>query len=344
MPDISVIVPVFNSAAYLQECLESILTQTFQSFEVILVDDASTDASWTILSDISRKDSRFSAYRLEQNCGAGPARNFGIKKATGKYCLFCDADDAYPPYAFQVLFEHAEKHQADVACGNIAPMDSALRCYKPLDGIHLALSIKEEALVRELDHPSLWWPLYHPKFLIATSLLAEKDIRYPDFRRGQDPVFLARVLCAAERIAILPHTVYHYRILEKAKIRDTQTWLSYLGHCSDILDIFLDAGRVQCACLFYVLSIPAWHNFSMWRMLSAVERAEERAKFTAYAEKIRPYSPWAREYYPYPIELDDLRKQETFYLKHGHGLSCLRMAWSCIWRKISSSFARLKNI
>lgn len=337
---VSVIIPVFNREQYLRECLESIRAQGFQDFEVILVDDGSTDGSWRILCEYAQQDSRFSAYRMEKNAGSGPARNVGIQKASGKYCLFCDSDDAYPPYAFQVLFDHAEKYHADVACGNILVMDSELRYCHGMDAIHMTLTIKEEAVVRNLEHQALWWPLYHPKFLISTALLREHHITYPDLRRGQDPVFLAEVLCAAQSVAITPHVVYYYRIVPKVDMPTGSAWLSFLDYYQATLDVFLRAGQVHCACLFYALSINDWHSFSHWRLMSREERAEERAKFIAYTEAIAPYTPWERDYTPYPVDVANLKKRVAFYVKHGHMLSCLHMAIQKLATKAQSFLAR----
>ena len=222
-------------------------------------------------------------------------------------------------------------------------MDADLRYYYALDSIHMALIIKEQAVVHRLEHPSLWWPLYHPKFLIASSLLAANGIVYPALRRGQDPVFLARVLCAAKAVVILPHTVYQYRIAKKNKVYEETSWLEYLEHFSATLDIFISAGHIKCACLFYVLSIPAWHNFAQWKRLSKKGRAEERSMFAAYMEKISPYSPWEQDYTPYPVESEKWRKRESFYLKYGHGLSCLHMVCLDLIGKAVRIFSRLKS-
>lgn len=91
---VSVIVPVYNSKAYLERCVDAILTQTYSDLEVVLVDDGSSDNSLEICREYEKKDPRIKAFHKE-NGGSSSARNVGIKEATGEYICFCDSDDYY---------------------------------------------------------------------------------------------------------------------------------------------------------------------------------------------------------------------------------------------------------
>lgn len=112
-PKISVIIPVYNVEKYLPECLESILNQTFQDFEIICVDDGSTDRSLDILQEYKRKDDRFVILQ-QRHAGAGIARNHGLKLAEGKYIQFLDSDDYFEPTLLEEMYNHAEKFGADL--------------------------------------------------------------------------------------------------------------------------------------------------------------------------------------------------------------------------------------
>lgn len=112
-PKISVIIPVYNVEKYLPECLESILNQTFQGFEIICVDDGSTDRSLDILQEYKRKDDRFVILQ-QRHAGAGIARNHGLKLAEGKYIQFLDSDDYFEPTLLEEMYNHAEKFGADL--------------------------------------------------------------------------------------------------------------------------------------------------------------------------------------------------------------------------------------
>lgn len=99
-PTLSIIVPVYNVEQYLPKCIDSVLTQSFSDFELILVDDGSTDGSGRICDDYAQKDSRIKAVH-KQNGGQGPARNTGLDIARGRYISFIDSDD----YISEDLYE-----------------------------------------------------------------------------------------------------------------------------------------------------------------------------------------------------------------------------------------------
>src|SRR5690349_16944771 len=94
---LSVVVPVYNVAPYLDECLTSIAAQYYRNLEVIMVDDGSTDESGAIAAAYAERDSRFKLV-TKANAGLGAARNTGTENATGDYLMFVDSDDVLPPY------------------------------------------------------------------------------------------------------------------------------------------------------------------------------------------------------------------------------------------------------
>lgn len=105
-PKFSVIVPVYNVELYLSECIESILTQTYKDFEVILIDDGSTDTSGKICDQYSLQDPRIEVIH-QRNGGLSAARNSGIEKATGEYILFVDSDDLIKSDTLELLYQKA---------------------------------------------------------------------------------------------------------------------------------------------------------------------------------------------------------------------------------------------
>lgn len=111
--NISIIIPVYNAARYLHECLDSVLTQTFTDYEVICVDDGSTDGSGEILEEYAAKDSRIRVIH-QKNAGAWMARNHALKLAQGEWITFVDADDVLNKNWFRAAMRIAEKTQADL--------------------------------------------------------------------------------------------------------------------------------------------------------------------------------------------------------------------------------------
>jgi glycosyltransferase involved in cell wall biosynthesis len=117
---ISIIVPVFNVEPFIHKCVDSILAQTYTNFELILVDDGSTDGSGKICDEYSKKDARINVIH-KQNGGQSTARNAGINAAKGNYLSFVDADDYIEPIMIETLFNLAVQYDADISeCGYIS--------------------------------------------------------------------------------------------------------------------------------------------------------------------------------------------------------------------------------
>ena len=113
MPLISVIMPVYNTSQYLRRSIESVLNQTFKDFELICINDGSTDNSLQILEEYATTDSRIKIINQE-NSGAGYSRNVGISRSTGKYLAFLDADDWYDENFLFDVYKAATENNADV--------------------------------------------------------------------------------------------------------------------------------------------------------------------------------------------------------------------------------------
>ena len=112
---ISVIVPIYNTEKYLRQCIESLINQTYQNLEIILVDDGSTDSSVLICKEFQDKDNRIKIY-IKDNGGVSSARNLGVQNATGKYLCFCDSDDYYSNEAVSIMADAMNETNADLCC------------------------------------------------------------------------------------------------------------------------------------------------------------------------------------------------------------------------------------
>ena len=120
--DISIIVPIYNAEKYLNKCIDSIINQSKKELEIILINDGSTDNSENI---IKKYDDKRIKYFKNKNQGIGKTRNFGIKKATGKYIMFLDSDDYLDKDACKYLFNKIEKENLDIVVCDF---------YKDIDG------------------------------------------------------------------------------------------------------------------------------------------------------------------------------------------------------------------
>lgn len=117
---VSVIIPVYNSAKYLEQCIDSVLRQTVKSIEVICIDDASEDESWDILFKYQQEDSRVQIFKNEENKGAGFCRNKGFVLAKGNYICFVDSDDYFSiDTSLEIAYEYAENNVLDILIYNL---------------------------------------------------------------------------------------------------------------------------------------------------------------------------------------------------------------------------------
>ena len=209
---VSVIIPVFNKAKYLSECLDSVLTQTLDHVEIICIDDGSYDETPVILGRYSAVNRYMQIIRTE-NQGAALARNRGISTAKGKYVIFMDADDYYPSTdVLETLYNLAEKYKVKAAGGSFAEinMDGKIRqgddyTEKCLYGYHFA----QEGV---LDYSHYQFDYGYTRFLFNREMLVDNSIFFPDLSFFEDPPFFVRAMSLADHFAVTPKTVYMYRI------------------------------------------------------------------------------------------------------------------------------------
>ena len=112
----SIIVPVYNVEQYLAECLDSLLSQTYEDYEIICINDASTDKSYDILLEYSDNNKCIKVLNNDSNQGQSYSRNRGIKEAVGEYVLFVDSDDMLCPDALSILNETIEENEVEMVC------------------------------------------------------------------------------------------------------------------------------------------------------------------------------------------------------------------------------------
>jgi CRISPR system Cascade subunit CasB len=207
-PTFSVVVPIFNVAEYLEDCLDSICGQSCGDFEIIAVDDASTDDSPALLDAYAARDLRVRAEHLPVNTGLGMARNAGVDLARGDYVLFVDADDALAEESLQVLSKRvAQAGRPDLVMFGFARRYPDGRAEPDERSAGLA----PEAVLRAQDRPELleifpsaWNKAYRREFL------RDHDLRFPA-GYYEDMPFTYPALMSADSIATLDRVCYLYR-------------------------------------------------------------------------------------------------------------------------------------
>ncbi len=200
---ISIIVPIYNMAHLMRRCIDSLLSQTFEDFELLLIDDGSTDGSPAICDEYEKKDSRIRVFH-KQNGGLSDARNFGLSHAIGKYTIFADPDDWVSPDGLDLLYQKAEKEQADMTICDLYREDKYNRHYMCQQPSALDPSTVQKELFYRLGG-------FTVNKLIRRDVYQRFDISYPKGIYGcEDQYTMVCILQFPIKIAYLPVAFYHY--------------------------------------------------------------------------------------------------------------------------------------
>ncbi len=179
-PFFSIVMPVYNVEEYLPQAVESVLAQTFSDFELILVDDCSSDSSESICSMYAEKDSRIQTVFLSENGGASHARTVGLQKVQGQYVLFADSDDTLSAELLQTVYDALQAQYADVIMFNAVEIyvDAEQSVYDKVEVCYPAHVFTAQEQVRksviEIEKTTLfgylWNKFYNVQFLRRISV------------------------------------------------------------------------------------------------------------------------------------------------------------------------------
>ena len=250
---VSVIIPLFNAEKYIRQCLISVLASEFKDYEVIVIDDCSTDNSVAEVEKLlPHFDGRLKIFSTEKNSGgAGVPRNVGIQNAAGKYITFVDNDDLILPTALGDFFDTAEEFQADVIYAErfIIFNDNDLKSAKPrlYSGLPNFKFVEKptlepedltERIQRYVGGKFLWVPwgkFYRRDFLI------ENRIEFPQVRFSEDMVFSFECLCLAKKYLRVPNVtnIYRARKNSAAGNYNLKTWLLVTTKVVSVMEDFM---------------------------------------------------------------------------------------------------------
>lgn len=214
MPEVSVVVPVYNSEKYLEQCLDSLLCQTFSNFEVVCVNDESSDRSLQILEEYAEKDHRISVRTIKNNVrGAGRARNTGLDVAKGEYVVFLDSDDYFEPNLLEGCVDLARKTDSDIVIydarrvsdNNEINVGAPFVRYELIPGgIFSGRKIGDR--IFQIVMGASWTLFLKKAFVDREHLRFQEDVYMAD-----DIFFTYTSLACAERLTILKDRLLNYR-------------------------------------------------------------------------------------------------------------------------------------
>ncbi|MEG2172737.1 MAG: glycosyltransferase, partial [Desulfovibrionaceae bacterium] len=204
VPAISVIIPVYNCLATLPACVEALFAQDFTNFEIVLVDDASSDGTSDYCRTLAEHHAQISCLNLPVNGGQGSARNAALTVAQGDYILFVDADDSVTPRMLGLLYQQAQHSAADIViCGYYEISASLTRTILP------AASYTPQALLHDRRLLAAPW-----NKLFRRAFLTEHGISFPPCRSAEDMAFVVKALLCHPRLASCPQALYQYAMHE----------------------------------------------------------------------------------------------------------------------------------
>ena len=205
---VSIIIPVYNVASYLDECLNSVINQTYNNLEIILIDDGSTDDSLEICNLFAKKDKRIKVLH-QDNAGVSSARNRGLNIITGKYVLFIDSDDKIESNMVEILERIIDRNDK---------IDAVFCGYKEFDDISgkiikVVSPVKSKKLNRDNgvseifgEYSTMLW-----NKMFRSSIIDSTDLFDVTLRIGEDELWMIDVLKKADSIILIGTPLYYYR-------------------------------------------------------------------------------------------------------------------------------------
>ena len=217
MSKISIVMPIYNAAEFLTESIDDIRKQTFTDWELICVNDGSTDNCGQILANFEKNDNRIKVI-TQENYGGGAARNAGLNVAQGKYVIFLDADDRFEETLLQNVFENAEANQSDIVIFGADCFDYSSGKVRAatwlLDEQYLTESYvvdnclnsqKKPEIIYEITNGTVWNKLFRRDFIKSN------ELKFQEVYSADCMLFVVMALALADKISVLNKVLVHYR-------------------------------------------------------------------------------------------------------------------------------------
>ncbi|WP_400218203.1 glycosyltransferase family 2 protein [Methanobrevibacter smithii] len=214
MPQISVVVPVYNVEKYLRECLDSLANQTFEDFEVICVNDGSDDSSPDILEEYASEDERFKIVSQE-NKGLSGARNTGMNYIKGRYLLFLDSDDWLELNALELLYNHANALNSEMVIFPYRYFNQETKQYEENDFTKLNMfdSSVDNKNFNYKNIPETVFRIPHESIkLYDVKTLKKLAVKFPEGLNYEDAYFFYKIFFKLNKVSIIRTPIYNYRI------------------------------------------------------------------------------------------------------------------------------------
>jgi len=210
-PKISVIIPVYNVEAYIEECLNSVVEQTFRDIEIILINDGSTDHSLEIIRNYTKKDNRIILYS-QANKGVSTARNIGIRQAKGEYILFVDGDDKILKSTLAILYQNAIQTNADLVLGNASYWysDGSIQPAFIRKNINNTTGLLGEICFEKMMEELVFPPLVY-LFFVKRKLIIDNKLFFKRNIIHEDELWCVKTMFNSKQVSLIDLNYYFYR-------------------------------------------------------------------------------------------------------------------------------------
>ncbi|HEM6455430.1 TPA: glycosyltransferase family 2 protein [Streptococcus suis] len=214
-PLISIIVPVYNVENYLDECIQTVLAQTYSNWELLLINDGSTDSSGTICDDYAKGDERIYIKHIKKGKGVSEARNTGLSLAKGEYITFLDSDDGIREDFLETCLTTAIQHEVDIVIGHFFIWDENNQTF--LYFVDQAQKDTTEVISAQeaLNRQVVWKNLNTAPFVVAWGKLFRASlfntVRFPKGKVFEDEYTIHKTLLESNTVALINKEFYMYR-------------------------------------------------------------------------------------------------------------------------------------
>lgn len=263
---VSVIIPIYQVEAYVEECLTSVLEQTLTDLEIICIHDAGQDGSWKVVQSAAAKDRRIRLVENERNRGLAAVRNRGLRLARGKYVYFLDADDKIMPDALEELYQRAEKEALDVQIFGASFIYANQELEKTFSSNPSGFKRDYPEVMEGKELFTAWmetwdWISSQPRYFYRRGFLEEHQLHYIEGMLHEDEPFAFDVLMYARRVRVYNEQWFIRRFRADSimtgvpTVKNVEGCMKILAHVASMQEIYQHQPSLNRAVKFYLYKI-----------------------------------------------------------------------------------------
>ncbi len=204
---ISIITPLYNSSKFLKDTIDCVINQTYKNWELILVDDCSTDDSYEIAKEYRQKDNRIKVYRLKENSGAAQARNYALKKSKGRFVAYLDSDDLWKKNKLKIQLDYMIKHNYAFSCTDYEKIKENGNTLNKI--VKIPKKVNYNLFLRNTIIQTVG-------VMVDTKKTGKAILKMPNIRRRQDAATWCQILKQGYNCYEVPFNLSYYRVVSNS--------------------------------------------------------------------------------------------------------------------------------